>query len=56
MNQLSAFPSIWEAASILSDDSAAQAKWDSISANIPSNISVKVLLLFEYPVIFTRRY
>ncbi|KAJ3807322.1 carbohydrate esterase family 4 protein [Lentinula aff. lateritia] len=43
VNQLSAFPSIWEAASILSDDSAAQAKWDSISANIPSNISVKVL-------------
>ncbi|KAJ3894543.1 carbohydrate esterase family 4 protein [Lentinula edodes] len=41
VNQLSAFPSIWEAASILSDDSAAQAKWDSISANIPSNISVK---------------
>ncbi|KAJ3917948.1 putative chitin deacetylase, partial [Lentinula edodes] len=39
VNQLSAFPSIWEAASILSDDSAAQAKWDSISANIPSNIS-----------------
>ncbi|KAJ3872210.1 carbohydrate esterase family 4 protein [Lentinula edodes] len=41
VNQLSAFPSIWEAASILSNDSAAQAKWDSISANIPSNISVK---------------
>ncbi|KAJ3784460.1 carbohydrate esterase family 4 protein [Lentinula aff. detonsa] len=41
-NQLSSFPAIWEAASILPNDSTAQGKWNSISASIPSNISVKV--------------
>ncbi|KAJ3980514.1 carbohydrate esterase family 4 protein [Lentinula detonsa] len=40
-NQLSSFPAIWEAASILPNDSTAQGKWNSISASIPSNISVK---------------
>ncbi|KAJ4467002.1 carbohydrate esterase family 4 protein [Lentinula aciculospora] len=41
-NHLNSFPPIWEAASILSNDSAAQTKWNSISASIPTNISVKV--------------
>ncbi|KAJ3752394.1 carbohydrate esterase family 4 protein [Lentinula raphanica] len=51
-NQLGSFPPIWEAASILQNDSAAQAKWNSISGSIPSNISVKVTSLVEYKSIF----
>ncbi|KAJ3860904.1 carbohydrate esterase family 4 protein [Lentinula novae-zelandiae] len=41
-NQMNSFPEVWEAAKILSDDSAALAKWNSISANIPTNIPQKV--------------
>ncbi|KAJ3848360.1 carbohydrate esterase family 4 protein [Lentinula lateritia] len=40
-NQMNSFPEVWEAAKILSDDSAALAKWNSISANIPTNIPQK---------------
>ncbi|KAF8825933.1 hypothetical protein HHX47_DHR6000700 [Lentinula edodes] len=39
---MNSFPEVWEAAKILSDDSAALAKWNSISANIPTNIPQKV--------------
>ncbi|KAJ3720875.1 hypothetical protein C8R42DRAFT_721621 [Lentinula raphanica] len=40
-NQLPSFPQVWESASILPDDSAALAMWNSISANIPTNIAKK---------------
>lgn len=39
---MSSFPPIWSSASILSDDSAALAMWNSISGSIPTDISVKV--------------
>lgn len=37
------FPTIWEPASILSNDTAAQDKWNEISSSIPTNITVKGL-------------
>jgi len=40
-NHISSFPPIWEAASILPNDTVAQAKWNSISGSVPTNISVK---------------
>ncbi|KIK60426.1 carbohydrate esterase family 4 protein [Collybiopsis luxurians FD-317 M1] len=39
--QMSNFPETWQAASILSDDSVALAKWNSISASIPTDIAKK---------------
>ncbi|KAF9067063.1 hypothetical protein BDP27DRAFT_1538724 [Rhodocollybia butyracea] len=44
--QLNKFPEVWEAASILPNDQAARAKWNSISGSIPTNIPVKSLYPF----------
>ncbi|KAJ3739915.1 hypothetical protein DFH05DRAFT_1584019 [Lentinula detonsa] len=41
-NQLKSFPPVWEPASILPEDSAALAAWNSISATIPTSIAKKV--------------
>ena len=41
VNALASFPPIWQSATILPGDTNAQAKWDSIKANVP-NISPKV--------------
>ncbi|KAK0190104.1 carbohydrate esterase family 4 protein [Armillaria mellea] len=38
-SQISSFPPIWQPATILSGDTTAQAKWQSISGSIPTNIS-----------------
>ncbi|KAF5346815.1 hypothetical protein D9757_013492 [Collybiopsis confluens] len=40
-SQTKAFPGNWVKATILAGDTAAQAKWNSISGSIPTNISVK---------------
>ncbi|KIK60711.1 carbohydrate esterase family 4 protein [Collybiopsis luxurians FD-317 M1] len=40
-SQIGSFPPQWEKATILANDSAAQAKWASINGSIPTNISVK---------------
>ncbi|THH15586.1 hypothetical protein EW146_g4923 [Bondarzewia mesenterica] len=37
-SQISKFPTIWTPATILSSDTAAQAKWNNISGSIPTNI------------------
>ncbi|KII90446.1 carbohydrate esterase family 4 protein [Plicaturopsis crispa FD-325 SS-3] len=39
--KLASFPPIWQPATILANDTTAQAKWNSISGSIPTNISVK---------------
>ncbi|KAF8656450.1 hypothetical protein AX16_002535 [Volvariella volvacea WC 439] len=39
--RLESFPTIWQPAVILSNDTNAQAKWDQIKGNVPTNISVK---------------
>jgi hypothetical protein len=39
--QLGAFPTIWQPATILPNDTEALAKWQSIQAMVPTNISVK---------------
>ncbi|KAK0491978.1 carbohydrate esterase family 4 protein [Armillaria luteobubalina] len=38
-SQIKSFPPIWQPATILSDDTVAQAKWQSISGSVPTNIS-----------------
>ncbi|KAK0201236.1 carbohydrate esterase family 4 protein [Desarmillaria ectypa] len=38
-SHISSFPPIWQVATILSGDTVAQAKWQSISSSIPTNIS-----------------
>ncbi|KAJ3995355.1 carbohydrate esterase family 4 protein [Lentinula boryana] len=40
-NQLNSFPQVWGPASILPEDSAALATWNSISATIPTSIAKK---------------
>ncbi|KAK0213853.1 carbohydrate esterase family 4 protein [Armillaria fumosa] len=40
-SQIESFPPIWQPATILSDDTVAQAKWQSISGSVPTNIPVK---------------
>jgi len=40
-SQLSSFPTIWQPATLLANDTAGQAKWKSIQPSIPTNISVK---------------
>jgi hypothetical protein len=35
------FPTIWQPATLLANDSAGQAKWQSIKGSIPTNIPVK---------------
>ncbi|KAK0231770.1 carbohydrate esterase family 4 protein [Armillaria nabsnona] len=40
-SQIKSFPPIWQPATIVSGDTVAQAKWQSISGSIPTNISVK---------------
>ncbi|KAH7873018.1 uncharacterized protein C8R40DRAFT_1051222 [Lentinula edodes] len=45
-DQMGSFPPLWGPASILPDDSAALAMWNSISSNIPTSIDTKVVALF----------
>ncbi|KAK0212360.1 carbohydrate esterase family 4 protein [Desarmillaria ectypa] len=40
-SKISSFPTVWQPASILANDSTAQAKWQSIMGSIPTNISAK---------------
>ena len=40
-SQLGNFPPIWTPATLLPNDTAGQAKWNSIKASIPTNIPVK---------------
>lgn len=40
-SQLSLFPTIWQAATILPNDAAALAKWNSISSMIPADVVIK---------------
>ena len=37
------FPPIWQPASILPDDTNAQAKWEDIEPNVPTSIQPKVV-------------
>jgi len=39
--QLGSFPTIWQPATLLANDTAGQAKWKSIQGSIPTNIPVK---------------
>ncbi|KAG7449836.1 glycoside hydrolase/deacetylase [Guyanagaster necrorhizus] len=39
--KISSFPTIWQPASIVANDSAAQAKWQSIMGSVPTNITAK---------------
>jgi hypothetical protein len=40
-SQLNTFPQIWTPATLLANDTAGQAKWQSIQSSIPTNIAVK---------------
>jgi len=46
--QMGSFPPIWQPATLLANDSAGQAKWNSIKSSIPTNIPVKGTLTGDF--------
>ena len=47
-SQLGNFPPIWTPATLLANDTAGQAKWNSIKSSIPTNIPVKGTLAGDF--------
>jgi hypothetical protein len=47
-SQLGLFPTIWQPATLLANDTAGQAKWRSIQSSIPTNIPVKGTLAGDF--------